>query len=250
MSEPDRRTTGGPGTDPVTGPGNVPAKVGIGRGTRTAITLGLLLAAVGAAGAASTPWWRLQAEGAQATFTGSESSSGLTVLLVLVVLAGILVLLAAGRRGRRVMGVLLGLLFAAMIALGVSAPQPNDSEVEATLQTMSLATEWTLAATGAAWLYVLAGLLGLVSAVILVVTAGRWPDRSSRYQRTAGPVAADDPEGWWKAMDAGRDPTAESVEEADPPTAESGEAVSAVDPDYPSTHRTGHNVSQQRGGHR
>lgn len=249
MSEPDRRTTGGPGTDPVTGPGNVPAKVGIGRGTRTAITLGLLLAAVGAAGAASTLVavagrgcaGDLHRIGVQQRADGVAGAGG----------TGRHPGAAGGRASRPAgHGVLLGVLFAAMIALGVSAPQPNDSEVEATLQTMSLATEWTLAATGAAWLYVLAGLLGLVSAVFLVVTAGRWPDRSSRYQRTAGPVAADDPEGWWKAMDAGRDPTAESVEEADPPTADSGEAVSAVDPDYPSTHRTGHNVSQQRGGHR
>ena len=113
-------------------------------------------------------------------------------------LAGTVLLLVLGRLGRRVLGVVLGLL-----AVGMAA--------------------WALAADPRQTAGLVAGAVGLVGAALVVLTAGRVPERTSRYERRVELVGPDaDPLQAWKAMDAGLDPTLEpGTESAARPPAES-----------------------------
>ncbi|NYI69629.1 hypothetical protein GGQ54_000189 [Naumannella cuiyingiana] len=202
---------------------------------------GLLVGIAGAAGAGAGPWWTLTVQARSATFSGGESTAGLAMLLVLAAGAGVLLLLATGRAGRRVVGIVLGALGAAIGVLGASRPAPPPAEVQARLRNLSLAEAWQLDPTPLPWLYALAGLVLVAAALTLAITAPRWPDRSARYRRTA-PLAADDPEGWWRALDAGDDPSQDASEVPD--------SDAGTDPDYHPRTSTRQNGDAERGGHR
>lgn len=107
-------------------------------------------------------------------------------------LAGALLVLALRRTGRRVMGVTLAVLSLCMAGFAAT-DRPSQ------------------------WVSVVAGLLAVVGAVLVVLTAASAPERPSRFERAARPVDADaDPLLVWKAMDAGHDPT-----QADEPVGDS-----------------------------
>lgn len=114
------------------------------------------------------------------------------VVLAAAALAGLALALILRQLGRRVLGVLLVLLGAGMIA-AVIAERPVG-----------------VAALG----YAGCGLLVLAGSLLMVLRAQRWPRRPDRFDRTrarARTTADDDPNEVWKALDAGHDPTAESI---------------------------------------
>ena len=139
--------------------------------------------------------------------TGTDLSPGLSAL-GLVGLAGVVALAATRRTGRTLVGLVLLLTGAGVVAAVLSVlddmrweelpDQPGDGLLDITL--------WP-AVTG------LGGVL-LLSAGVLTVARGRsWPALGQRYDAPAGAAATPVPRaptdtGLWEALDRGEDPTA------------------------------------------
>jgi hypothetical protein len=103
----------------------------------------------------------------------------------LVALAGSLAVLATGRRGRLVVGVLVA---------GAGAA----GAVGAAGSLAAATTWWPAVALGSSTLLVLAG-------SALAVRGGQWPTPGARYDRGAPRVEG--PRSTWEALDRGEDPT-------------------------------------------
>jgi Tryptophan-associated transmembrane protein (Trp_oprn_chp) len=103
----------------------------------------------------------------------------------LVALAASLAVLATGRRGRLLIGLL--------VATGGIA-----ATVGAAGGLATATTAWPAVATGSALLLVLAGSL-------VAVRGGRWPTMGTRYQPSAR--RAEGTRSTWDALDRGEDPT-------------------------------------------
>ena len=135
----------------------------------------------------------------------------------MVGLAGGLLMLVLGSRGRRVVGAILVLVGGAMAVLGFLRLRPSADAVRTQVRTVSLSDQFLLAATPWPWLYGAAGLLVTLAAATTVARANRWPQQLGRYRRGRNdadtPRLLDDPAGAWRALDAGLDPTADSPEE-------------------------------------
>lgn len=195
---------------------------------------GLAVGAVLALVAGSRAWWRAAGTGVSVAFTGTEATGGLAQALALVALAGALLGLVLRSRGRRVLGVLLVLTGAGVVVLGLTRPRPASGTVRSRVLEVSLADQFALAGTAWPYVYAAAGLLALAAAVLMVLTAARWPSRASRFERPgttqadeaapqgvpADALREDDPAALWRLLDAGVDPTAPSDQrgEAAPPT--------------------------------
>ncbi len=176
---------------------------------------GLAVGAVLALVAGSRAWWRASGTGVSVGFTGTTTTAGLAQALALVVLAGALLGLVLKARGRRVLGVLLALAGAGAVVVGVSRPRPASGTVQSRVLEVSLADQFALVGTAWPFVYAAAGALVLAAAVLMAVTAPRWPARAARFERPgqegqAGstPVArSDDPATLWRSLDRGLDPT-------------------------------------------
>jgi hypothetical protein len=82
------------------------------------------------------------------------------------------------------------------------------------LRKHSLADSYQLHATGGSIAYAICWLAVLAGAAIVLVRAQHWPQRASRFERTApqaviptDPDEEPDTAAIWKAIDAGQDPT-------------------------------------------
>jgi hypothetical protein len=131
-------------------------------------------------------------------WTTTFPSKDLARALGLVALAGTVLILVLRERGRRVVGLLLGLLGLAMGLAG-----------------------WMLTGPGFPLRvgYAVGGALVGFGGLLTMITAARWPGPADRFQRNeAHPGAAtDNPADLWQAQDAGLDPTADpDVRKADP----------------------------------
>ena len=199
---------------------------------------GLAVGAVLAVVAGSRAWWRAAGTGVSVAFTGTEATGGLAQALALVALAGVLLTLVLRSRGRRVLGVLLLLAGTGALVLGLLRPRPASGAVRTRVLEVSLADSFALTGTAWPYAYALAGLLVVAAAVLMTLTAGRWPSRTARFERAgAGPdrgaeVAADlghedDPAALWRLLDAGVDPTAAPVPGAARAADGSGSSVRA-----------------------
>lgn len=192
---------------------------GSGPRTRTArswasrpVTLGwLLLGGLVAVVASAQPWWRASGTDAQVAFTGAEATGGLSQALAVVTLAGSLLVLVLKLVGRRVLGVLLAVAGMSQTVVGLLRQQPSGETVRSRIREVSLADQYALSPTLWPWVTALAGVLVILGATALLVGSASWTTTRSRFEREAlqpqDVVAADDPAGLWKAMDAGLDPT-------------------------------------------
>lgn len=187
---------------PATGPGRARS--------RTYALGGLLVGAALSLIAGSQPWWRAEAEGLDATLSGTESTGGISSGLAFVVAAGALLLLTLSVRGRQVVAALLALVGGSMAVLGIIRVRPSAEAVRDQVRTMSLADQFSLSATTWPWVYGGAGVLVVLAAMITLIRSGAWPRRTTRYQRGT-PVSSprEHPAEAWRAMDAGLDPTAD-----------------------------------------
>ena len=194
--------------------------------------------------AAAQPWWRAVGEGVSTTFSGTEVTAGLSQALAVVVLAGTLLMLVLRARGRRVVGVLLGLVGAGIAVAGLLRQAPSADAVRNQVREVSLVDQFALQATAWAWVYAAAGFITAVGAVLTVASARSWPTRPDRFNRADAPVrpvsANDDPMDVWKALDAGLDPTTE----ADPDVRKASPA------DTMEPTNTGHDTSADGGSQR
>ncbi len=167
--------------------------------------------------ATAQPWWHIHSDAGSSDLSGTDSTGGLSQALMVVVLAGILLGLVLRSRGRRVLAVILAISGAAALSVGASHPRPSASKVVSRLREVTLSDRFDLVITAWPWLFAAAGALILLGAVLMLLTAQRWPGRSDRFSRSTdlatgavladGDVAAADPAELWKAMDAGVDPT-------------------------------------------
>ncbi|WP_232547810.1 Trp biosynthesis-associated membrane protein [Propioniciclava soli] len=168
----------------------------------------LALCLVAAFGVALAPWWTLEWQGAvgsgTAAIDGATGTGGLAQVLVVAAAGGLLLTLTLRQAGRRVVGVLLGLLCAGIAAVGIAAFSPDAARLAATQPAATLATDVT--ATATVWPGVAAalGVFGVVAAGWLVarpMAARRRPDHEAPSLEVADSQAS------WKAMDSGIDPT-------------------------------------------
>jgi uncharacterized membrane protein (TIGR02234 family) len=163
--------------------------------------------------AGAQSWWRARSTGVSVSFSGSETTAGLSQALGVVALAAWLLVLVLRRRGRQVVGVLTALTGAGIAVLGALRRPPNAATVQAGVREVSLADQFALSASGWPYVYAAAGLLVLAAGVLVTTTAARWPQRADRFTRAAAAArvtAGDDPAEVWRAQDAGLDPTTET----------------------------------------
>ena len=186
-----------------------------------ALAIGGLLAGSAAAFLAGTrPWWRAVGQGLDVAFSGNSSTGGISQALALVGLAGTLLMLVLGARGRRLVAIILTLVGGAMAVVGALRLRPSATAVRTQVRTVSLSDQFTLGATPWSWLYAAAGTVVLLSAAATLAWAGRW-QRTNRYGRRPAGVPSeqllDHPADAWRAQDLGLDPTADvAAEAADP----------------------------------
>jgi uncharacterized membrane protein (TIGR02234 family) len=179
---------------------------------RTRALLPGLVGAALALLAGAQSWWRARSTGVSVSFSGSETTAGLSQALGVVALAGWLLVLVLRRRGRRVVGVLTALAGAGIAVVGGLRRPPNAATVQEGVRQVSLADQFALTASAWPYAYAAAGLLVLASGVLVTTTAARWPQRADRFTREAAVArvtTADDPAAVWRAQDAGLDPTTE-----------------------------------------
>lgn len=161
--------------------------------------------------AGAQAWWRATGDGVAVAFSGTETTAGLAQALAVVALAGWLLVLVLRTRGRQVVAGLLALAGAGMVLVGVLGLRPSDAAVRTQVREVSLADQFGLSATGWSYGYAATGVLVLLGAVLVLVTAPRWPQRADRFTRDAVRTrltsAADEPSEVWRAQDAGLDPT-------------------------------------------
>jgi len=180
--------------------------------------------------AAGRTWTRGEVSFQQAalhvTATGSQTT-GVPSALALVGLAAAVAVFAVRGLGRRLLGLLLALAGAGVMAVCVTAATGTAALNRRASAAVGLSTATANHVTHSAWPWagVVGGLL-LVVAGVLVITRGRdWPGMSSRYDAptrrrvdgpgtsaTAGPgrsrpQAEQTPADVWKALDRGEDPT-------------------------------------------
>lgn len=222
-----------------------------------ALVIGGLLAFV----AAAQPWWTATpagAEGLRVDFSGAESTGGLAQVLASVVAAGTLLTLVLRSRGRRVLGVALGLVGLGMLVTGVLRTSPTPAAVAARVQLVTLGDEASLRAGSWPFAYAVAGFLVALGAGLLVARAHTWQRRPDRFRRSPVSAAqasanleAEDPVTLWQALDAGVDPTesdqAPGASERDPdvhnqdarPTMGEAAGTTAADAQGPNGKRPG-----------
>ncbi len=187
---------------------------------RAATVAAALLIAGSAAAlvAGAQPWWRARGDGVDVGIAGTAATGGLCQALAIVAAAGTALLLVLGRRGRRIVGVLLALAGGAATSLGAAHPRPAPGLVRTEVRAVSLADQFAVTATAWPWFYAAAGVAIAAGGVVVVRTAHRWRGRGSRFQAGASYAPANpeietrdldsaDPGALWRAMDAGGDPT-------------------------------------------
>ena len=156
-------------------------------------------------------WWRATGEGVAVSFSGTETTAGLSQAVGVVALVGWLLVLVLRTRGRQVLGALLTLTGAGATLVGALGLRPSAAAVRTQVREVSLADQFSLEATGWSYGYAAAGLLVLAGGLLVLVTAPRWPVRADRFTRrteaAAATAAEDDPAAVWRAQDAGLDPT-------------------------------------------
>lgn len=179
----------------------------------------LLLGGVGAIAVSAQSWWQVETDVTGIAFSGTDATAGLSQSLAIVMLAGTLLALALKITGRRVLGGMLILVGIGAAITGLVRPQPSATSVQTKLQTVTLTDQFALSGTAWPWFYAAAGLIAILGAAVMMITAQRWPSRADRFDRSSNqPVVApaegdgsEDPTLLWKAMDAGVDPTDESA---------------------------------------
>lgn len=184
--------------------------------SRTAAFAGLVLGAGAALVASAQPWWNARAGAASVGFTGAQTTGGLAQALGLAGLAGVLLLLTLGRRGRRILAGLLLVVGGGMVALGLLREPPGESMIAGEVKLVALGDAVTQSATAWPVVYAVAGGLVALAAGVVLLRVGTWPQRADRFTRESAAASAaasadlDDPTQVWKALDVGIDPTGEA----------------------------------------
>ncbi|MBM7768768.1 Trp biosynthesis-associated membrane protein [Glutamicibacter nicotianae] len=151
----------------------------------------------------------------QIVVDGATAAASVTAVSV-VVLAGSLALLIAGKIARYIIAAICLLAGATVITAGIGAlrdPQAVASTAVAEATGLAQnAGEYTLTAWPA--VAVIAGVLVVLQAVLVLVFAGRWPAKASKYDRQAAKASMEPKDqssrsiASWEQLSQGEDPTA------------------------------------------
>lgn len=151
----------------------------------------------------------------QIVIDGATAAASVTAVSV-VVLAGSLALLIAGKIARYIIAAICLLAGATVITAGIGAlrdPQAVASTAVAEATGLAQnAGEYTLTAWPA--VAVIAGVLIVLQAVLVLVFAGRWPAKASKYDRQAAKASVEPKDqssrniASWEQLSQGEDPTA------------------------------------------
>lgn len=173
----------------------------------------LLAGTVGAFATAAQPWWRAPYPGGTVPVPGNEAAGALPTTLAAVLAAGLLLALTLRGWGRFVLAVLLALVALGVVALGLAAPDPDTEVVSRLAQAVTLDRPGPPVRAWGGYGFAGAGLLALLGAVGVVLTARGTPrtgtDRFSRARSTEPVAADDDALSVWRALDDGQDPTSD-----------------------------------------
>jgi uncharacterized membrane protein (TIGR02234 family) len=181
--------------------------------SRTLAVAGLLLGAALSFLAGAQPWWRARGEGLNVAFSGTTSTGGVSQALALVTAAGTILLLTVASLGRRIVAVILLLAGLGMVAVGALRNRPAAEAVRDEVRTVGLGEQFWLSATPWPSVYAAAGILIMIAALVTIISAPRWPSRQERFSRGSGGQGSlsDEPSKAWEAMNAGLDPTEDTV---------------------------------------
>ena len=151
----------------------------------------------------------------QIVVDGATAAASVTAVSV-VVLAGSLALLIAGKIARYIIAAICLLAGATVITAGIGAlrdPQAVASTAVAEATGLAQnAGEYALTAWPA--VAVIAGVLIVLQAVLVLVFAGRWPAKASKYDRQAAKASVEPKDqssrniASWEQLSQGEDPTA------------------------------------------
>lgn len=151
----------------------------------------------------------------QIVVDGATAAASVTAVCV-VVLAGSLALLIAGKVARYIIAAICLLAGATVITAGTGAlrdPQAVASTAVAEATGLAQnAGEYALTAWPA--VAVIAGVLIVLQAVLVLVFAGRWPAKASKYDRQAAKASVEPKDqssrniASWEQLSQGEDPTA------------------------------------------
>ena len=150
----------------------------------------------------------------QIVVDGATAAASVTAVSV-VVLAGSLALLIAGKVARYIIAAICLLAGATVITAGIGAlrdPQAVASTAVAEATGLAQnAGEYALTAWPA--VAVIAGVLIVLQAVLVLVFAGRWPAKASKYDRQAAKTSVEPKDqssrniASWEQLSQGEDPT-------------------------------------------
>lgn len=151
----------------------------------------------------------------QIVVDGATAAASVTAVCV-VVLAGSLALLIAGKIARYIIAAICLLAGATVITAGIGALRdPHAVASTAVAEATGLAQnagEYALTAWPA--VAVIAGVLIVLQAVLVLVFAGRWPAKASKYDRQAAKASVEPKDqssrniASWEQLSQGEDPTA------------------------------------------
>lgn len=154
--------------------------------------------------------------------TGAQAAPALAPIgLAQLALAGALTI--AGRVARVVLGLLLVLLGAAVVALAAPVAADPSSGTRGPIAAATGVTggeQLVGQIAGTAWpvVAVVAGVLSALLGVLVLVRARRWSTGGRRFrQPAAGPAVTTDPVSEWDALTRGGDPTDAPDREAESP---------------------------------
>ncbi|GAA2753212.1 Trp biosynthesis-associated membrane protein [Amnibacterium kyonggiense] len=188
---------------------------------RLVVVLGILLAGALAVLASTQTFATATLAGARApvVVAGSAAAPALAPLGIVALALGI-ALTIAGRAARVVLGAVLVLIGAGVVASALpnvldDAAGTKDAVVSAIGVTD--VAPFVLARAGTAWpvLGVVAGALAVLLGLVVLVRGARWSTGGRRFRSDAAVVASTDPISEWDALSRGADPT-DAGDPADP----------------------------------
>lgn len=170
------------------------------------VAVGVPLAVIGG----TQGWWGVRL--GETVVHLSETTAATAGMLALAVAIGWLLWATQGRLGRRIVGIVIAVVGALMVAYALRPPRPSAEAVAAAGTRTGSSAAPVLELGAWPWAYAGAGCLIAVGALLLAVAAPPRRRGFDRYRRghhdAAGVTAGDEAAQVWRAMDAGYDPTA------------------------------------------
>lgn len=180
---------------------------------RSLVVLGVLLAGAGAVLASTQPFASAVITGTRApvVVAGQAAAPSLAPLGIVALALGI-ALTIAGRVARVVLGVLLVLLGAGVVAAAFPNVVDDSVGTRGAITAVTGVTDvagLVVSRSGTAWpvVAVAAGVLAVLLGLVVLVRGRRWTTGGRRFRAEAPAVRRTDPISEWDALSRGADPT-------------------------------------------